>query len=142
MALSTGHPASDLWSFQLLGLRTRVSHAATVRVHTKKYLWAERCGERRREFGRRLGSSVTVDIVWARREVIHGPAVDEVLNIIVHRDAASIFGSSISACSLPIFFSSFPLENPFFSFPRLLLPTMIFRRLHYCPRARKNKAKT
>jgi hypothetical protein len=37
MALSTGHP-SDLRSFQLLGVKTRESHAATVRVHTKKYL--------------------------------------------------------------------------------------------------------
>jgi hypothetical protein len=35
--LRTGHP-SDLKSFQLLGLNTRVSHAATVRVQTKKYL--------------------------------------------------------------------------------------------------------
>jgi hypothetical protein len=37
MVLSAGHP-SDLRSFQLLGLKTSVSHAATVRVHTKKYL--------------------------------------------------------------------------------------------------------
>ena len=37
MALSAGHP-SDLRSFQLLGLRTGVSQAATVRVQTKKYL--------------------------------------------------------------------------------------------------------
>jgi hypothetical protein len=41
MALSTGQP-SDLRSFQLLGVKTKVSHAATVRVHTKKYLCAER----------------------------------------------------------------------------------------------------
>jgi hypothetical protein len=33
----TGHP-SVLRSFQLLGLKTKESHAATVRVHTKKYL--------------------------------------------------------------------------------------------------------
>jgi len=37
IVLSIGHP-SDLKSFQLLGLRTRVSQAATVRVQTKKYL--------------------------------------------------------------------------------------------------------
>jgi hypothetical protein len=67
MDLSAGHP-SDLKSFQLLGLNTRVSHAATVRVHTKKYLWAERCGGRRREFGRRSGLSVRLeDIgVWSK----------------------------------------------------------------------------
>jgi hypothetical protein len=35
--LRTGHP-SVLRSFQLLGLNTRESQAATVRVHTKKYL--------------------------------------------------------------------------------------------------------
>lgn len=67
MDLSTGHP-SVLKSFQLLGLKTRVSHAATVRVHTKKYLWAERCGGRRREFGRRSGLSVTFEVIGAKSE--------------------------------------------------------------------------
>ena len=41
MVLRTGHP-SDFKSLKLLGLKTKESHAATVRVHTKKYLWAER----------------------------------------------------------------------------------------------------
>jgi hypothetical protein len=67
MVLSTGHP-SDLRSFQLLGLKTSVSHAATVRVHTKKYLWAERWGGRRREFGRRSGLSVTFEVIGVKRE--------------------------------------------------------------------------
>lgn len=61
MVLSTGHP-SVLKSLKLLGVSTRVSHAATVRVHTKKYLWAERCGGRFRESGRRSGLSVRFDI--------------------------------------------------------------------------------
>jgi hypothetical protein len=67
MTLSTGHP-SDLKSFQLLGLKTRVSHAATVRVHTKKYLCAERCGGRFREFGRRPGLSVMFEDIGVKRE--------------------------------------------------------------------------
>lgn len=41
MFFRIGHP-SDLRSFQLLGVKTSVSQAATVRVHTKKYLCAER----------------------------------------------------------------------------------------------------
>jgi hypothetical protein len=32
----------------VLGDRTRVSHAATVNVQTRKYLWAERWGDRLR----------------------------------------------------------------------------------------------
>lgn len=40
------------------GERTRVSQAATVKVHTKKYFWAERWGGRLREGGRiEAGSS-------------------------------------------------------------------------------------
>ncbi len=40
------------------GESTRVSQAATVKVHTKKYLWAERWGGRLREGGRiEAGSS-------------------------------------------------------------------------------------
>jgi hypothetical protein len=50
MALRTGHP-SVFKSLKLLGLKTRESHAATVSVHTKKYLWADRWGGRRRELG-------------------------------------------------------------------------------------------
>lgn len=67
MALSAGHP-SDFWSFQPLGVKTRVSHAATVSVQTKKYLWAERCGGRRREFGRRSGLSVTFEDIGVKSE--------------------------------------------------------------------------
>jgi hypothetical protein len=67
MALSTGHP-SNLKSFQLLGVKTRVSHAATVRVHTKKYLWAERWAERLREFGRRPGLTVTFEDIGVKKE--------------------------------------------------------------------------
>jgi hypothetical protein len=67
MDLSAGHP-SDLRSFQLLGDKTRVSHAATVRVHTKKYLCAERCGGRFREFGRRSGLRVTFEDIGVKKE--------------------------------------------------------------------------
>jgi hypothetical protein len=60
--LRTGQP-SDLKTFQLLGLNTKVSQAATVRVHTKKYLWAERWGERLRELGNKSGPIVMLDIL-------------------------------------------------------------------------------
>jgi hypothetical protein len=67
MVLSAGHP-SNLRSFQLLGVKTRLSHAATVRVHTKKYLWAERCAERFREFGRRSGLTVKFEDIGVKKE--------------------------------------------------------------------------
>jgi hypothetical protein len=57
MALRTGHP-SVFKSLKLLGLNTRESHAATVRVHTKKYLCADRWGGRRRELGSKSGLMV------------------------------------------------------------------------------------
>ena len=47
-----GH-SGVLESLQARGERTRVSHAATVKVHTKKYLWAERWGGRLRYLGSR-----------------------------------------------------------------------------------------
>lgn len=56
--LSTGHP-SILKRRQVRGDKTRVSHAATVKVHTKKYLCADRCGGRLREGGS-----------WSAREAI------------------------------------------------------------------------
>lgn len=65
MVLRTGHP-SDLRSFQLLGLKTSVSHAAMVRVQTKKYLWAESRGGRLRELGSMSGLSVMLDMVKVR----------------------------------------------------------------------------
>lgn len=131
MDLSTGHPPSDLWSFQLLGLRTRVSHAATVRVHTKKYLWAERWGERRREFGRRSGLSVTFAIVGSRREEIHGPAVDVVLISLSIETPLLFLVVLLARAAYLFFFFFFTRLSLFFSFPRLLWPTMIFCRLHY-----------
>lgn len=48
--LRAGH-SLVLRSLQVLGLRTSVSHAATVRVQTKKYLCAERCGGKSNEAG-------------------------------------------------------------------------------------------
>jgi len=57
MTLRTGHP-SVFKSLKLLGLNTRESHAATVRVQTKKYLCADRWGGRRRELGNKSGLMV------------------------------------------------------------------------------------
>lgn len=56
MTLRMGHPG-DLRSLHVLGDKTRVSHAATVRVQTRKYLCALRWGGRLRESGRRLEMS-------------------------------------------------------------------------------------
>lgn len=50
--MSGGH-SFDRKSFHVLGERTSVSQAATVRAQTKKYLCADRWGESLREFGRR-----------------------------------------------------------------------------------------
>lgn len=50
--LRTGHSLVFM-SLQLRGDNTRVSHAATVRVHTKKYLCALRWGGRFRYGGKR-----------------------------------------------------------------------------------------
>ena len=47
MIFSTGH-SEVFMSLHARGERTRVSHAATVSVHTKKYLCAERWGGRLR----------------------------------------------------------------------------------------------
>ena len=48
--LSAGH--SDVFiNLHVLGDSTSVSQAATVKVQTKKYLCAERCGGRSREGG-------------------------------------------------------------------------------------------
>jgi hypothetical protein len=49
--LRTGHPSFVFTILHERGERTRVSHAATVRVQTKKYLWAERWGGRSRDGG-------------------------------------------------------------------------------------------
>ena len=49
-------------SFQVLGERTRVSQAATVNEHTKKYLWAERWGGSLRESGRRPKRDFVVSV--------------------------------------------------------------------------------
>lgn len=49
--LSAGHPG-DRKRRHVLGERTRVSHAATVRVQTRKYLCALKCGGRSRDGGR------------------------------------------------------------------------------------------
>ena len=46
----TGH-SLVLRSLYALGERTRVSQAATVRVHTKKYLWADKWGGKSRDGG-------------------------------------------------------------------------------------------
>lgn len=51
MTLRVGQPGV-FKSLHVLGDKTRVSHAATVRVQTRKYLWALRCGGRLRESGR------------------------------------------------------------------------------------------
>jgi hypothetical protein len=48
--LRTGHPGV-LSSLHVRGESTRVSHAAIVSVHTKKYLWAAKCGGRRSDAG-------------------------------------------------------------------------------------------
>lgn len=48
--LRAGQPG-DFIRRQVRGERTRVSHAATVSVHTRKYLWALRWGGRLREGG-------------------------------------------------------------------------------------------
>ncbi len=48
----TGHSVVFM-SLHPLGESTRVSQAATVNVHTKKYLCADRCGGKLREGGRR-----------------------------------------------------------------------------------------
>lgn len=72
IVLRIGHP-SIRKSVQLFGLRTRVSQAATVRVHTKKYLWAERRGGRRREFGRSSRPREALDMIEGEgmeREVV------------------------------------------------------------------------
>src|ERR1700722_7045277 len=48
--LSGGHPLSTN-SLHVCGDSTSVSHSATVSVHTKKYLCADRCGGRSSEGG-------------------------------------------------------------------------------------------
>lgn len=54
--LRAGHPGV-LSNLQVLGDKTRVSHAATVRVQTKKYFWALKCGGRLSELGK-LGEAM------------------------------------------------------------------------------------
>jgi hypothetical protein len=55
--LRAGH-SGVLNSLHVLGDKTSVSHAATVKVHTKKYLCADRCGGKSKE-----GGSWRADIV-------------------------------------------------------------------------------
>jgi hypothetical protein len=102
MVLSTGHP-SDLKSFQLLGLKTSVSHAATVRVHTKKYLWAERCGESLREFGRRSGLSVTFEDIGVRKEKRNSWRRGRRALISLSVETPHYFGNPIGAPSCYVF---------------------------------------
>ncbi len=137
MVLSTGHP-SDLKSFQVLGLSTRVSHAATVRVHTKKYLCAERCGESLREFGRRSGLSVMFEDIGVKVRETKFTTPRAMSSISLSVDTPPIFGIwylvILSALTyLTLLVTLLLLSLPF---PRLLWPTIIFRRLHYCPRQR------
>lgn len=61
-SLRTGHPGV-LKSLHVRGERTRVSHAATVSVQTKKYLWADKCGGRSSEGGREIVPFVALLIV-------------------------------------------------------------------------------
>jgi hypothetical protein len=122
ITLRTGHP-SLFKSLKFLGLRTKVSHAATVRVHTKKYLCAERWGGRRRELGNKSGSMVILDIVavWyqgdqqrqvnepdeGREEVECGEKREESCFIRGQGDAIDM-----SLAYHPIFFSQPRFGNP------------------------------
>ena len=134
MALSTGH-LSDLRSFQLRGVSTRVSHAATVRVHTKKYLCAERCGVSLREFGRRSGLSVTFEDIGVReREEIHGAAGDSSISLSVETPHLFLV---IASCYVFALLQHFCDTSPAQALASLACHgPIIFRRLHYCPRQR------
>lgn len=61
--LRAGHPGV-LNNLHVLGDRTRVSHAATVSVQTKKYFWALKCAGRSSELGK------LVDMWWTKIKVL------------------------------------------------------------------------
>lgn len=114
-----GHPG-DLRSLHERGDRTRVSQAATVNVHTKKYLCAERCGGRSRDGGRdaegsAIAGPVAVAGVWEERNRDRErPGTRPACYELIQSDRAQT--------PKPAFFGHCHLDQPFRLFPSSSTP--------------------